>query len=90
MRIWKKSKKIITAKESLERNKNVIFIHNIPVFVLANRVCLVPLGAEGAEGLCPAAGEHLLLRLGRASVCGGDAAHHHHQLHRGSLGGESQ
>ena len=49
-----------------------------------------PFGTEGAEGLCPASGEHLLLRLGRTSVCGGDAAHHHHQLRRGSLGGESQ
>ena len=78
MRIWKKSKKIITAKESLERNKNVILINNIPVFVPANRVRLVPFGKEGAEGLCPVAGEHLLLRLGRTSVCGGDAAHHHH------------
>ena len=83
MRIWKESKKIITAKESLERNKNVILIYNIPVFVPADRVCPVPFGTEGAEGLCPASGKHLLLRMGRTAVCGGDAAHHHHQLRRG-------
>ena len=59
---------------------HVILIDRISIFVPADRVPPAPFGEERAEGLCPTAGEHLLLRLGRAAVCGGDAAHHHHQL----------